>query len=83
MLRHLKTTTLATAAAVAVTAAHAQDTDEGLARAAERLAVYTQQPVFTPPGEAFDIRACVDGQQDAGNSEQQRATRSSRASSTG
>jgi len=63
MLHHLKTTTLAAAAtlAVAVPTAYAQDAEEGLARAADRLSVYTQQPVFTPPGEAFDIRACVDG----------------------
>lgn len=46
---------------LAAPAAIAQDADEGLARAAERLAVYAELPVFTPPGEPFDIRACVAG----------------------
>lgn len=62
MLRDLKMTTLAAAASIAAAAAPAalaQSAEEGLARAAERLAVYSQKPVFTPPGEPFDIRACV------------------------
>lgn len=64
MLRNLTTTILAGAAMLVanIPTAQAQDVDQaGLDRAAERLAVYTEKPVFTPPGEAFDIRACVDG----------------------
>ncbi|SFS58088.1 monosaccharide ABC transporter substrate-binding protein, CUT2 family [Sulfitobacter marinus] len=43
---------LATAGAV-----HADQA--GIDRAQERLAVYSNEPVFTSPGEPFDIKACV------------------------
>ena len=43
-------------------AASAQEVDRaGLQRAAEALAPYQQLPVFTPPGEPFDARACAEG----------------------
>src|SRR5579885_3522783 len=32
-----------------------------LAAAKEKLAVYTQKPVFKAPGEAFDAKACATG----------------------
>lgn len=47
------------AVAMLATSAPALADEAGLARAAERLAVYTEKPVFTAPGEAFDIKACV------------------------
>ena len=33
---------------------HADAAADGLAKAKEKLAVYTQKPVFKAPGEAFD-----------------------------
>lgn len=53
----------ATVCAVAFgSAAFAQDVDQaGLDRAREALAVYEALPVFTPPGEPFDARACAAG----------------------
>lgn len=33
----------------------------GMERAQERLSVYTERPVFTAPGEPFDIRSCAAG----------------------
>lgn len=47
------------ALSVAGTAVSAQDAAEGIARAEERLAPYLEQPVFTAPGEPFDIRECA------------------------
>jgi len=49
--------------ALAVTAsfAHAQSAEDGIARAKERLAVYSEKPVFTAPGEPFDMKACAAG----------------------
>lgn len=46
----------AVAGLVMADGAYAQD---GVARAAEQLAVYTQTPEFVAPGEPFDIRACA------------------------
>ena len=40
---------------------HADAAADGLAKAKERLAVYTQKPVFKAPGEAFDAKACANG----------------------
>lgn len=34
---------------------------DGLAKAKQKLAVYTQKPVFKAPGEAFDAKACANG----------------------
>jgi ribose transport system substrate-binding protein len=34
---------------------------DGLAKAKQELAVYTQKPVFKAPGEAFDAKACANG----------------------
>ena len=34
---------------------------DGLAKAKEKLAAYTQKPVFKAPGEAFDAKACANG----------------------
>ena len=42
----------------AVSPAAAQD---GLAAAKEFLAPYSAKPVFTPPGEPFDAKACAAG----------------------
>jgi len=40
----------------------AQDaTADGIARAQERLAAYSELPVFTPPGDPFDIQKCAAG----------------------
>lgn len=47
------------ALAAAATTASAQSADEGIKRAEERLAVYSAKPVFTAPGEAFDMKACA------------------------
>lgn len=48
--------------AVAASGAVAQDVDQaGLDRAREALAPYAALPVFTPPGEPFDARACAEG----------------------
>lgn len=47
------------ALAVGATAVHAQSMEEGIERAKERLAVYSEKPVFTAPGEPFDIKACA------------------------
>tara|TARA_B100000614_G_C14535309_1_gene488160 strand:+ start:484 stop:1560 length:1077 start_codon:yes stop_codon:yes gene_type:complete len=33
----------------------------GVETAQERLAVYSEKPIFTAPGEPFDIRACASG----------------------
>lgn len=54
----LRTTTMIAAAAMilAPTVSLAQD---GMARAAERLAAYTSKPEFVAPGEPFDIRSCA------------------------
>lgn len=49
----------ALALSVAGTAASAQDASEGIARAQEALAPYLEQPVFTAPGDPFDIRECA------------------------
>ncbi|QKV19130.1 sugar ABC transporter substrate-binding protein [Oricola thermophila] len=49
------------ALSVAATAANAQGVEDGIARAQERLAVYSEKPVFTAPGEPFDIKACAAG----------------------
>ena len=40
---------------------HADAVADGLAKAKEKLAVYTQKPVFKAPGEAFDAKACANG----------------------
>ena len=32
-----------------------------MAKAKEKLAAYTQKPVFKAPGEAFDAKACANG----------------------
>ena len=34
---------------------------DGWAKAKQKLAVYTQKPVFKAPGEAFDAKACANG----------------------
>jgi ribose transport system substrate-binding protein len=39
----------------------ADEASDGLARAEAVIAEHRQTPVFTPPGEAFDIRACAKG----------------------
>ncbi|WP_306256589.1 sugar ABC transporter substrate-binding protein [Pararhizobium sp. IMCC21322] len=49
----------ALAVALAVPSAFAQSADEGIARATERLAAYSNVPEFTAPGDPFDIRACA------------------------
>ena len=40
---------------------HADAAADGLAKAKEKLAVYTAKPVFKAPGEAFDAKACANG----------------------
>ena len=62
MKHQILTSGLAAATAIALALpAMAQDAAAGIERAKERLAPYTQKPVFTAPGEPFDIRACVEG----------------------
>lgn len=41
--------------------ANADATSEGIDRAKEALSVYQATPVFTPPGEPFDAKACAAG----------------------
>lgn len=49
----------ALALVAATAAANAQSAEDGINRAKERLAVYTQKPVFTAPGDPFDMKACA------------------------
>jgi len=58
-----KISTMASALAVALVAPtlSAQSADDGMTRAKERLSTYTEAPVFTAPGEPFDIKACAAG----------------------
>lgn len=58
-LSKIKVLTSAFALATVASAVHAQSAEEGIQRAQERLAVYANKPVFTAPGEPFDIQSCA------------------------
>ena len=61
-MRHdsiLKGLASALALTVAASGVSAQDREDGISRAQDRLTVYQKKPVFTAPGEPFDIRACA------------------------
>ncbi|MCY6383709.1 sugar ABC transporter substrate-binding protein [Hoeflea prorocentri] len=53
--------TSALALSMAVMPMSAYADQAGIDRASERLASYSEKPVFTAPGEPFDIRACAEG----------------------
>ena len=57
----LRLTTLVMAGAFAAPAIAQDATADGIARAQERLAAYSELPVFTPPGDPFDIQKCAAG----------------------
>lgn len=59
MILMKKSTFMACAVALLASSGIAQADQAGIDRAKERLAPYTGTPVFTNPGEPFDIRACV------------------------
>jgi len=61
MTRFAKLSLAASALAMFAITAPAQADEAGIARAKERLAPYSEKPVFTPPGEAFDMKKCVAG----------------------
>ena len=49
------------ALALSASPVFADAVSDGIAKAKENLAVYTAKPVFTPPGEPFDAKACAAG----------------------
>lgn len=54
-------TLAASAIALLATTGFALADQAGIDRAKERLATYSQKPVFEAPGEPFDIKSCVAG----------------------
>lgn len=61
MTLFINSTLAASAIALLATTGFALADQAGIDRAKERLAAYSQKPVFEAPGEPFDIKSCVAG----------------------